>query len=68
MEKKVSFDLSLNEIRIFEKEKIDYYDDYLSTIQNYLSYGNNDEDNNSLENKKMILRNGKVKNENVSKV
>jgi len=68
MEKKVSFDLSLNEIRIFEKEKIDYYDDYLSTIQNYSSYGNSDEDNNSLETKEMLLRNGKVKNDNVRKV
>lgn len=67
MEKKVCFNLSLNETRFFEKDKIDYYDDYLSTIQNYLCYGNNhdnnDEKNNSLKNKEMILRNGKFINE-----
>ena len=67
MGKKVIFNLDLNETIIIEKEKVDYYDDYLSSIEKYLSYGDNDkknEEDNNLKNKGMILRNGKVKNVN----
>ena len=62
MKKKVTFNLLLNEIKEFEKEKIDYYDDYLSTIENYLSYDK--ESNEDLKKKEMVLRNGKVKKDN----
>ena len=62
MKKKVTFNLLLNEIKEFEKEKVDYYDDYLSTIENYLSY--NKESNEDLKKKEMVLRNGKVKKVN----
>ena len=62
MKKKVTFNLLLNEIKEFEKEKIDYYDDYLSTIDNYLCYDK--EPNEDLKKKEMILRNGKVKKDN----
>ena len=62
MKKKVTFNLLLNEIKEFEKEKIDYYDDYLSTIENYLSYDK--EPNEDLKKKEMVLRNGKVKKVN----
>ena len=59
MKKKVTFNLKINEIKEFEKEKVDYYDDYLSTIESYLSYDK--EPNEDLKNKEMVLRNGKVK-------
>ena len=62
MKKKVTFNLLLNEIKEFEKEKVDYYDDYLSTIENYLSYDK--EPNEDLKKKEMVLRNGKVKKVN----
>ena len=62
MKKKVTFNLLLNETKVFEKEKIDYYDDYLSTIENYLSYDK--EPTEDLKKKEMILRNGKVKKVN----
>ena len=62
MKKKVTFNLLLNEIKEFEKEKVDYYDDYLSTIENYLSYDK--EPNEDLKKKEMVLRNGKVKKDN----
>ena len=62
MKKKVTFNLLLNEIKEFEKEKVDYYNDYLSTIENYLSYDK--EPNEDLKNKEMVLRNGKVKKDN----
>ena len=60
--KKVTFNLQLNEIKVFEKEKIDYYDDYLSIVMSYLS--DDKEPNENLKNKDMILRNGKVKKVN----
>jgi len=59
MKKKVTFNLKINEIKEFEKEKVDYYEDYLSTIESYLSYDK--EPNEDLKNKEMVLRNGKVK-------
>ena len=62
MKKKVTFNLLLNEIKEFEKEKIDYYDDYLSTIENYLSYDKGPTED--LKKKEMVLRNGKVKKDN----
>jgi len=62
MKKKVTFNLKINEIKEFEKEKVDLYDDYLSTIVNYLSYEIEPKEN--LKNKEMILRNGKVKKDN----
>ena len=57
--KKVTFNLQLNEIKVFEKEKIDYYDDCLSLVLNYLC--NDKKPNENLKNKDMVLRSGKVK-------
>ena len=60
--KKVTFNLKLNEIKVYEKEKIDYYDDCLSIVLNYLC--DYKEPNEELKNKDMVLRNGKVKKVN----
>ena len=60
--KKVTFNLQLNEIKVFEKEKIDYYDDYLSIVISYLC--DDKEPNENLKNKDMVLRSGKVKKVN----
>ena len=62
LKKSVSFDENKNQIKYYEKEKIDYYDDYLSTIENYLSYDKGPTED--LKKKEMVLRNGKVKKDN----
>ena len=36
LKKSVSFDENKNQIRYYEKEKINYYDDYSSTICKYM--------------------------------
>ena len=36
LKKSVSFDENKNKIRYYEKEKIDYYEDYLSTVCKYM--------------------------------
>ena len=36
LKKSVSFDENKNQIRYYEKEKINYYDDYLSTVCKYM--------------------------------
>jgi len=61
--KKVHFNLSITETKIFEKEKIDNYDDYLSTIQTYLCYGSNDDidEEDESQKKEIILKNDKIK-------
>lgn len=59
--KKISFNLQLNEIKVFEKEKIDYYDEYLSIVMNYLYEDKDKAPNENLKNKDMVLRSGKVK-------
>ena len=55
--KKVHFNLSITETKMFEKEKIDNYDDYLSIIQTYLCYGNDDSDEEDESQKKEIILN-----------
>lgn len=36
LKKSVSFDENKNQIRYYEKENINYYDDYLSTVCKYM--------------------------------
>ena len=62
--KKVTFNLQLNEIKVFEKEKIDYYDEYLSIVMNYLYEDKDKDPNENLKKQDMVLRNGKVKKVN----
>ena len=42
MKKSVSFDLSLNQTKEYEIEKINYYDDYYDSISKYLNYETKD--------------------------
>ena len=43
VEKNVSFDLKNIEIREYEKETIDYFEDYYSSINKYLNYDKKEE-------------------------
>ena len=56
--KKVSFNLSLNIIKVYEIEKINYYDDYYDSISKYLNYETKDK---NLDNQDdyIKLKNGK---------
>ena len=46
IKKSVSFNLKLNEILEYKTEKVDYTNDYLSTINKYLDYEKKDTDKN----------------------
>ena len=56
--KKVSFNLSLNIIKVYEIEKINYYDDYYDSISKYLNYETKDE-NLDKQDDYIKLKNGK---------
>lgn len=58
MKKSVSFDLSLNIIKEYEIEKVDYYDDYYDSISKYLNYEKKDKDLDKQEDY-LKLKNGK---------
>ena len=58
MKKSVSFDLSLNIIKEYEIEKVDYYDDYYNSISKYLNYEKKDKDLDKQEDY-LKLKNGK---------
>jgi len=64
MKKSVSFNEKLNKIIEYEKEKINHYDDYLSTINKYLNTENIKKDDKD-DYEYIILKNGKRIKKNI---
>lgn len=58
LKKSVSFDENKNQIKYYEKEKINYYDDYSSTICKYMCVST-ECDERLYDSEYIVLKNGK---------
>lgn len=63
MVKSVSFNLEIVEIREYEKETIDYFDYYYSSINKYLNYDKKEEIKNTEINYINLRKGKKIKKE-----
>ena len=58
LKKSVTFDENKNKIRYYEKEKVDYYEDYLTSICKYMCISTENDDK-LCESEYTILKSGK---------
>ena len=58
LKKSVSFDENKNQIRYYEKEKINYYDDYLSIVCKYMCVSS-EYDEKLYDSEYIVLKSGK---------
>ena len=58
--KKVKFNLSKNVIKEYEKEEINHYEDYLSSVQKYLCSCTNNDDDYKFKKKEIVININKI--------